>query len=125
MDFVMKIVVSIFVIIAVGGMILSISKNILHKNTEVIDKTLDTKFSNKILEKNSFSESDVDKVIKKCYDEYNYKSSKYLCYILKSNTQIVINHNIKISGINIVSPTKIDTKTLFIYVELNKIYIEE
>jgi len=121
----MKIVVSIFVIIAVGGMILSISKNILHKNTEVIDKTLDTKFSNKILEKNSFSESDVDKVIKKCYDEYNYKSSKYLCYILKSNTQIVINHNIKISGINIVSPTKIDTKTLFIYVELNKIYIEE
>jgi hypothetical protein len=88
MDLPIKIIVSFFVILAVGTTILTISNNLLSDTEDKIKDIGSDDLKSKIIEKDNFDESEIEYIIDNCYKRNIGVKKSEMCYVLKSSSEI-------------------------------------
>jgi hypothetical protein len=90
MEIVIRIIVSLIVVLAVGSSILLLSNNILIDSKENIDKIGDIADEDKLINKNFFESSEIIYLVESCYESQSKIFENELCFILSSNTSVDI-----------------------------------
>jgi len=88
MDIPLKVVITFFVTLVVGITLIFISKDLLTDSSDKVKDIGETLSQDKILEKNSISNTEIQFLADECYNKYNTLKNEELCYILKLQTGI-------------------------------------
>jgi len=112
----MKIIVSLVVILAVGTTIITISTDLLYNSKDNIDNIGKIESEDKMIEKDSFSENEIQALAQQCFDNNYGIRKENLCYILKANNNIDI---ISMSFNPPITSTIGKSKTIYIKYDIN------